>query len=275
MDIDAGKVLGCKTVLVTTGPKEGNGIVDPPDYTTSSLLEAAQWIVNQSQQVTTTILIPAYNEREGLPAVLQKISRIIDETYEVIVVDDGSDDGTSEAALGFPVRLIKHQVNKGKGDAIKTGVKNAKGENIICIDADDTYPAEIIPQIAEALDNYDMVVSSRKYGRENIPAFNRLGNFIFCTLIRKIYGFKPRDPLTGLWGIKKSYAEKILPTARYAPDAEMEIKAARMKLQMLDIPIVYAPRIGLTKLHPLKGGYEHLKLVLTLLFWKPDYRNKG
>lgn len=225
-------------------------------------------------QPVTTIIVPAYNEQDGLPVVLRKILSVIDESYEVVVVDDGSTDRTSEVACQFQCRLIRHETNRGKGEAIKTGVRNAKGRNVICIDADDTYPVETIPRIAEALTSYDLVVGSRRYGRENIPAFNRLGNFVFCFLIRKAYGFKPQDPLTGLWGIRKCCAEKILPEARWVPDAEMQMKAARMRLRMFDIPIAYAPRIGQTKLHALKGGYEHLRLILSLLFWKPKQGSK-
>lgn len=219
---------------------------------------------------STTILLPAYNEEEGLVITLKKLFQVIDnENYEVIVIDDGSTDRTSEVATQFPCRIIKHEINKGKGEAIKTGIKNARSENIICIDADDTYPTDIVPQIAHYLQQYDVVIGSRFYGRRNIPLFNRIGNFIIRILIKYIYKYKPFDPLTGLWGIKKQCAEQILPTARFAPDAEMQIKAARIKLQMYDIKINYNPRVGDTKLPSIKGGYEHFKLIASLLWWHP------
>jgi len=284
MDIDAGRALGCKTALVTTGPQSPvsspqspvsspqspiSSLQSPlPDYIAENLLEAARWIVGQ-QHITTSIIVPAYNEEGGLPIVMEKVFKVINGSYEVIVVDDGSDDRTSEVASQFPCHVIRHEVNRGKGEALKTGFRSARGENIISMDADDTYPAELIPLMSHALHFYDVVIGSRVCGRNNIPRFNRIGNFIIRTLIRGIYGFKPFDPLTGLWGVKKCYVEKISPTVRYAPDAEMWIKATRLKLQMLDIPITYRPRIGQTKLHSLKGGWEHLKLIISLLFWKP------
>ena len=98
---------------------------------------------------------------------MDKIFKIVDDSYEVIVVDDGSGDGTSEAASRFPCRVIRHEENKGNGEALKTGIREAKGENIIWIDADDTYPAKLIPQMAEALKTCGVVVCSRKYGRQN------------------------------------------------------------------------------------------------------------
>lgn len=106
----------------------------------------------------TTIIVPAYQEEKGLPVVLSKLASILKNGYEVLVIDDGSDDGTSDMARKFPVRLIKHEENRGKGEAIITGWKNAATDRVIFIDADDTYPVDIIPQMAQALEQYDMVV---------------------------------------------------------------------------------------------------------------------
>jgi Glycosyltransferases involved in cell wall biogenesis len=97
--------------------------------------------MNQTQATQTTIIVPAYKEEEGLPIVLGGIFKILDDSYEVIVVDDGSTDGTSEVASQFPCRVIRQEVNRGKGEALKTGFRLARGENIISMDADDTYPA--------------------------------------------------------------------------------------------------------------------------------------
>ena len=217
-----------------------------------------------------TIIIPAYNEEKGLPVVLNKLFKVIDSRYEVIVVDDGSKDNTSKITDSFPVKLIKHDINKGKGEAIITGAINAMSDSLIYIDADDTYPVATIPKIAEALSKYDMVIGSRKYGQQNIPRLNRLGNFFFRSSIRIIYGFKPYDPLNGLWGIKKGQLFRCKPTVRFAPDAEICIKAARLKMNMLDVPIIYTPRVGKTKLPPIKAGFEHVRLILSLILWRPN-----
>ena len=222
------------------------------------------------KRTQTTIIVPAYNEEQGIPIVLGGIFKILDDSYEVIVVDDGSIDRTSEVASQFPCRVIRQEVNRGNGEALKTGIKNATCENIIWIDADDTYPVELIPQIAEALKTYDMVVCSRLYGRENIPRFNRIGNWLFRILIRGIYGFKPFDPCTGLYGVKKHYLEAMnLESKRFAIEPEISIKGSRMKLKMLELPIEYKARVGSAKLNAIKVGFEDLKTILKLIFWKP------
>ena len=224
--------------------------------------------IYESQHVTTTVIVPAFNEEAGLPVVLDKLLKLTDNSYEVIVIDDGSTDKTAKVACQFPCQLIRHELNRGKGEALKTGIKNAQGDNVIWIDADDTYPVETIPQMVDALKNYDIVVGSRVYGKENIPRFNRFGNWIFRTMIKTIYGFKPYDPCTGLYGAKKFHLELMgLSSKRFAIEPEISIKSSRMKLKMLDIPTQYRSRIGDAKLNAIKVGFEDLTTILSLLLW--------
>lgn len=230
----------------------------------------------KSQHITTTIVVPVFNEEKGLAVVLSKLFKLkafTENGYEVIVIDDGSTDKTGEVARKFPCRLVKHEQNRGKGEALRTGIKNARGSNVIWIDGDDTYPVEAIPQLVDALVNYDIVVGSRVDGTENIPVFNQFGNWIFRTMIKIIYGFKPHDPCTGLYGAKKSLLEAMkLSSKRFAIEPEISIKGSRMKLQMADIPITYQPRIGNAKLSAIRAGFENLQTILGLLRWDGNSR---
>ena len=226
-----------------------------------------------TSQLTTTIIVPAYNEQEGLGVILEKIFRAVDGVCEVLVVDDGSDDSTSEVASLFPCRLIRHEENRGKGEALKTGIKHAVGKNVIFIDADDTYPAEIIPQMYEALEFCDVVYGARTIGRNNIPRFNRLGNRLFQNLIRYIYGFEASDYCTGLYGVQKRHLETMdISSPGFSIEPEIAIKASRMKLRMQDIPIEYRSRVGQPKLRGWPDGLEHLKTILRLLFWHSNHK---
>lgn len=135
---------------------------------------------NQLSIAANTVIVPAYNEEQGLGIVLEKLFQVVDNTYEVLVVDDGSTDQTANVARQFPCRLVQHQSNRGKGEALKTGIRHANGDVVLWLDADDTYPVDPIPETAAALhDSYDLVYTARRGQRGHIPAFNRLGNALF------------------------------------------------------------------------------------------------
>lgn len=218
-------------------------------------------------RISTSIIIPAYNEQDGLPLVLTRIHSLIDGACEIIVVDDGSSDDTREVAGRFPCKLVVHPVNLGKGEAMKTGVREAQGENIVFIDADNTYPVEAIPNLIAGLEAADMVVASRVRGRHNIPAFNRIGNFIFSNLIRYLGGFKARDPLSGLYGIKKAALERMdLRSDGFGIETEIAVKAGKLRLKVTDIGIEYRPRTGRQKLAGVGDGWKILKTIFREIF---------
>lgn len=219
-----------------------------------------------AERPETSIIVPAYNEEMGLPLVLRKLLGVIDASCEIIVVDDGSVDDTALVAGRYPCRLVRHPANLGKGAAMKSGVEAARGDKIIFIDADDQHPADLVPQLAYALDWYDMAVASRTHGSENLSIFHRLGNILFRNLIHHLYNYQPHDPLTGLIGIRRDHILKMnLESTGFGVEAEIAIKSASMGLNVLDIPIRHRPRIGKPKLRGLQDGYGILLTILKML----------
>ena len=221
-------------------------------------------------RIMATVVIPAYNEEAGLPVVLESLFRSVDGQCEVLVIDDGSNDATSRVASQFRCGVIRHGRNRGKGEAMKTGIRHARGESVIFVDADGTYPTDAIPQMIESLESCDAVYGSRASGRDNIPRFNRLGNALFQGIMRYVYHFEPGDYATGLYGMKTRYLQKMrVSSDGFAVEPEIAIKACRMKLKIHEIPVHYRERIGQPKLSGFNAGFDHLRTMVKLLLWRP------
>jgi glycosyltransferase involved in cell wall biosynthesis len=221
--------------------------------------------------IRTTVVLPAYNEGAALPHVLDELGQYLDQSYEVLVVDDGSTDDTADVAERFPVRLIKHNSNRGKGVAIRTGIAEAQGENVVIMDADATYPVPAIKEMVELLDENDLVRGIRESEPESMPVVNRLGNWLFNKLLAISHGLEGADQLTGLYAIRRSEAVRLGTEARgFDIETEIGIKAKARGLREAEIPISYLPRVGEKKLSPWKDGLRILgRVIVLLLIYNP------
>jgi glycosyltransferase involved in cell wall biosynthesis len=237
----------------------------------SEVVAAGRILTRGREGLVCSIVVPAYNEEDGLKVVLEKLLAVIPPDTEIVVVDDGSTDRTADVARQFPVRLVQHEKNSGKGVALQTGIREAGGGIVIWTDADDTYPPHVIPDMIEALsDDVDLIYASRGSGRGQIPRFNRIGNALFSWSISSFYGFKPKDPCTGLCGVRREHLLAMnLTSPGFAIEAEIAMKAGRMKLRMVEMPITYGERIGEAKLRGLYAGSEISLAILRHLLWRP------
>ncbi|MCA9417661.1 MAG: glycosyltransferase family 2 protein, partial [Candidatus Omnitrophica bacterium] len=142
-----------------------------------------------------SIVIPAYNEVEGIAETLDQVSRVaasLRYDTEILVVDDGSTDGTSEA-IPDSFRVIRHARNKGYGAALKTGLLEAEGDVIVILDADLTYPPERIPEMLDHLEFQDMVVGARTGDTVHIPLVRRPAKWILNQLANRVAGERIPD----------------------------------------------------------------------------------
>jgi glycosyltransferase involved in cell wall biosynthesis len=196
-----------------------------------------------------SIIIPTLNEERGIVKTLRQISKLgIDE--EVLVVDGLSIDNTVKNAKEYGARVI-FEKRKGKGIAMATGVKNAKS-NIICfLDGDGTYPPKVIPKMLELIKNCDVVVASRLLKKEGVnDSINtfvhyRLFPFIFRRYLKK---FKTSEPISGMRLMRKETWNKLnLGSHDFLIETEMEVKMAKNKMQVIEIPIPCIKRVGRSK----------------------------
>ena len=228
-----------------------------------------------------SVVIPAYNEEHGIAEITSRVLSIAPalkkigvDQLELLVVDDGSKDGTAEVAQNMPgVSLIRHPKNRGYGAALKTGFSKASGELIGFLDADGTYPPEYFPQLCQAaLNGADLVIGSRMAGEESkMPFTRRVGNFFFANLLSLLSQQKVTDSASGMRVFKREILRQIYPL----PDGlnltpVMSTRALHEGIRIREIPIPYSERVGRSKLSVIRDGRIFMQSMLwTVLSYNP------
>jgi len=194
-----------------------------------------------------SVIVPVYNEAGTIKEILRKIESL-DIDKEIIVVNDGSCDGTENMlseVKGNNIKVIHHATNRGKGAAFLTGLENASGEFVIIQDADLEYdPAEYLKLLEVVKDEgTDLVFGVRftkSYYGLLIP---RLGNRFLTILINLLFGIHLNDFLTCYkLARRNTFITMDLKSQSFDIETEIVVKAIRNKLRIKQIPISYAPR---------------------------------
>jgi len=228
-----------------------------------------------------SVVIPAYNEENGIADIANRVLAVKPNLFEIgvsdlelIIVDDGSKDRTAEIAKNIKgVTLIQHPKNKGYGGALKTGFSNAKGDLVGFLDADGTYPPEYFPQLCKkSLEGYELVIGSRMAGEDSsMPLTRRVGNFFFANLLSILGRQRVSDSASGMRVFHRKVYERILPL----PDGlnltpVMSTRAIHEKINMMEVPIPYSERVGRSKLSVVHDGRIFLEsIVWTVLTYNP------
>ncbi|MCS6881910.1 MAG: glycosyltransferase family 2 protein [Oscillochloridaceae bacterium] len=230
---------------------------------------------------TLSVVIPAYNEEDGIAAIVERVLAIRPQLAEVgvddlecIVVDDGSTDRTAAIVQGFgeQVRLIRQQ-NRGYGGALKTGFSVARGELIGFLDADSTYPPERFPEMCRlALEGAEIVIGSRMSGEHSeMPLVRRIGNTIFATMLSLVAGVRITDSASGQRVLRRSVLPMIYPlpnTLDFTP--AMSTRALHEGVKIVETPIPYKERSGRSKLSVVRDGLRFTKSIIwTALTYNP------
>ena len=224
-----------------------------------------------------SVVVPAYNEERGIRTVLaslvQTLSALPGLTYEIIVVDDGSTDGTSEALRDLPdVSVVRHDSNRGYGAALKTGLRHARYEWICITDADGTYPNERIGDLLAATDGAHMVVGARTAPGAHDPWLRRLPRTFLRNYAEWVTRHRIADMNSGLRIFRKDLAERFL---HLLPDGFSFTTTITIALLMSYytvryIPIGYAKRVGRSKIDPVGDTLRFLVLILrTGMYFAP------
>lgn len=166
-----------------------------------------------------SVVIPAFNEEESIATTITDAKASLKKLgcwSEIIVVNDGSSDGTAKILNSSKnIRVIHHPVNKGYGASLKSGIRAAKGDWILIADADGTYPLENISKLVDEVPKYDMVVAARTGDYVRIPAMRRPAKWILSKLANYLTGVKIPDLNSGMRIFKK---DVVMESIRLFPE---------------------------------------------------------
>src|SRR4051812_41060887 len=213
----------------------------------------------------TSVLIPSFNEAPAIAGVIADL-RAIAAWHEIIVVDDGSTDGTGERAAAAGARVIRHPYNKGNGAAVKTGIRQAAGVFILIADADGQHRAADATRLVSQLGTYDLVVGARSTGTQaSIP--RRLGN----AALNRIASYLTEQPIPDLTsGFRAARRDCLLEFIHLLPNGfstptTTTLAFMRAGYSVRFEPIEAAQRAGVSKIRLGADGANFLLILLKVI----------
>jgi glycosyltransferase involved in cell wall biosynthesis len=226
-----------------------------------------------------SVVIPCLNEAETIAECVTRARAVLDAnglSGEVIVVDNGSSDGSGDLARGAGAQVVE-EGRRGYGSAYLAGLAVARGDYIVMVDADLTYDFGEIPTFVRELDDgAQFVVGNRMQNIEPgaMPLLSRVGNPLLSGFLNVLHRTNIRDVHCGMRALRRDVLPALnLRTVGMEFASEMVIRAARERLDVREVPIALHPRVGTSKLSPFRDGWRHLRVILvynpTFLFLLP------
>ena len=220
------------------------------------------------KEQSITVIIPCLNEEQGIEQVLRRMPPFVD---QVIVVDNGSTDRTSDVAKSLGAEVIREEV-RGYGRSYKKGFSCATGDIIVTLDGDHSYPPDAISYLLEAFLHLevDFLNASRfpVRDRKAMSFKHKFGNFILSIAMSLLYFRWVRDSQSGMWVFRRSILESMtLESDSMAFSEEIKIEALKSPdVRFAEISIQYSSRLGEIKLNPWRDGFNNLFFLVKKRF---------
>jgi dolichyl-phosphate beta-glucosyltransferase len=236
-----------------------------------------------------SVIIPAYNEERRIAASLQRLTEYLptlEGRYEILVVDDGSTDGTGTIVEQFTasrpsgdprvpaIELLNNGRNRGKGFSLKHGVLMAKGEHLLLSDADFSTPIEELPRLLRPVTGgeCEIAIGSRGLPDSRVeihqPAWREMMGRFFNRLVRGITGLPFRDTQCGFKVMRRAAVVSLFRAARverFAYDVEILYLARKSGIRILEVPVIWRDAPG-TKVHALFDSIDMMKDIVKIVW---------
>lgn len=228
--------------------------------------------MNNIHQSVISIILPAFNEEKAIGKVIDDIWHVMNQTsysYELFVVDDFSQDRTTEIATAKGIPVIRHYFQRGSGAARKTGIRQAKGDIIVMLDTDGTYDASDIPKMLELFPEADQVIGARTSEKGTLKWLRFPAKWTLRKLASLLTGVPIPDLNSGLKAFKKDIVMKYI---WLIPDGFSCVSSITLSFlcnghHVQWIPTNYFPRIGKSKFHPLKDSYRYFITIIKMIMY--------
>jgi len=222
---------------------------------------------------TTVLVIPAYREAGRVGDVVREVQKL-DLGFDVLVIDDGSPDGTADEARAAGAMVVRHPFNLGYGSALHTGYCYARRHGyarLLQMDADGQHEAAMLPCLVKALDGgADIALGSRYLGNE-APATSfvrRIGTKLFAWIASRWTGVRITDPTSGFQGLSSRAIENLANDGfpEDYPDTDVLVEHARAGLKIVEVPVRMHERRGGMSMHRgARIAWYGYKMLVTLL----------
>jgi len=215
-----------------------------------------------SDRCDVSVVIPVFNEAQNLGSLLDQIRCLNLQSAEVIVVDDGSTDGSGAIAEQRGARVIRHPYNIGNGAAVKSGIRAARGRLLALMDGDGQHRAEDIPKLLAQAGLYHMVVGARATG-SGLRFHRYAANILYNLFASYVTSFKVEDLTSGFRALARKDALRfidLLPNTFSYPST-LTLAFLRSGLTVKYVPIQTLYRSGQSKISLVADGIRFLLII--------------
>src|SRR3989338_7074011 len=215
-----------------------------------------------ADQRGVSIIIPVFNEAENLGQLLDRLRSVLLPSWEVIVVDDGSTDGSSEIAEKRGARVIRHPYNIGNGAAVKSGIRAARGKLLVLMDGDGQHRPEDVPRLLKDAEKFHMVVGARGKG-SRLRLHRYIANLVYNAFASYVTKFKVEDLTSGFRVLSRKDALRfidLLPNTFSYPST-LTLAFLRSGLTVKYVPIQTLYRSGQSKISLVADGIRFLLII--------------